>query len=123
MTSHDPEFERRLRRALQRVDPPSGFAERVLAAIARGEAPRDVTAPSRPRRFALPRPPLRRRAWMPAAAAAALVVLAGAHWAWHRHTEIVRAREAREQVVEALRISSETLNAALAAAVERARAG
>jgi hypothetical protein len=76
------ELENQLRRALERVDPPAGFAER---AIARTRA-KDTT----------PR-------WL--AAAAALLVLTGAGYAYRWH----EGQTAKREVLLALRITSAKL--------------
>jgi hypothetical protein len=123
MTSHDSDFERQLRRALRPADPPDGFADRVMAAIRHRDSPRsaDTLAPSSD---ASPRHARRwQAAWLPTAASVALVVAAGAGWSWHRQLQVHRAQAAREQVYRALRISSETLNAALAVAIDPTQPG
>ncbi len=73
-------LEDELRRALAREDPPDGFAERVMARSARG--------PSGARR------------WL--AAAAMVVVAAGAAGAWRQH----QGYEAKQEVMLALRLAS-----------------
>jgi hypothetical protein len=115
------ELEQRLREALRPVEPPAGFAAHVMAALARARLQR-LTAPARLRSGAAW--PRKRRAWLSAAAAFALaVVLVGTGlWGSHRAQEL-RAREARAQALEALRISSETLNSALHVTVDPSRSG
>jgi len=73
-------LEDELRRALSRQDPPDGFAERVLAR-------------SRPVAF-----PARR--WV--AAAAMVVVAAGAAGAWREH----RGNQAKQELLLAVRLAS-----------------
>jgi len=73
-------LEDELRRALAREDPPDGFAERVLA--------RSRRAPSSPRR------------WL--AAAAMVVVAAGAAGAWREH----RGNQAKQELLLAVRLAS-----------------
>lgn len=82
-------LEQELKQALERKDPPPGFAARVAAATA---------AQSKPR--AVPR-------WLPAAAAILLVAGGGAGGAAYRHYQGVAAKE---QVMEAMRITAEKLN-------------
>jgi len=123
MTLRDPEFERQLRRALRPVDPPQGFADRVMAAIARGASARSTDAPARPSDAAIRHAWRWRAAWLPTAASVVLAVSAAAGWAWHRQMQVHQAQTAREQVYRALRISSETLNAALAVAVDPTQPG
>lgn len=73
-------LEDELRRALARQEPPEGFAERVLARRARGASGA--------------------RRWL--AAAAMVVVAAGAAGAWRQH----RGNEAKQEVMLALRLAS-----------------
>jgi hypothetical protein len=73
-------LEDELRRALAREDPPDGFAERAMVRSARG--------PSGARR------------WL--AAAAMVVVAAGAAGAWRQH----QGYEAKQEVMLALRLAS-----------------
>ncbi len=79
-------LEEELKSALSRKEPAGGFDERVLAAARR---PKTVMLPRR---------------WM--AAAAALVVLAGAGQAYRWH----RGQEARDQVMLAMRITGKKLS-------------
>ncbi len=92
-----------LRDALRREEPPAGFAERVLAAA--GERPR--TAMSEP-------PPLAERwrigGWMAAAAVIALVAGGIQYQAVEKaREERARGEAAKEQVIEALRITGHKL--------------
>ncbi len=90
-------LEEQLRRALQRVDPPPGFAERVLE-----RASSQAEAPGWWRRFTEVFLAPRRR-WA-AAAVAGLVILAGIGY----ERQMRRQGElAREQVLEALEITAE----------------
>lgn len=121
----ESDLERRLRQALWPTDPPPGFAERVMAAAEKMYAPSGNKAPTpfrdrsgdRSGRRSVRRRWTTQGPWLAAAATVVLAVAAGAGWTWHQHSEALRARAAHEQVVRALRISSEALNAALAAAV------
>lgn len=76
------ELEDQLRRAFQRIDPPAGFAERAIARARRKGVP--------------PR-------WL--AAAAAVLVLAGAGYAYRWH----EGQTAKREVLLALRITSAKL--------------
>ena len=87
------DFESRLRGALERREPPAGFAERVLARAA-----------ARPTNMEKPRR-LWRPVWAAAAVAAMLVAAVG-----YREVQARRAEEAREQALTALRITAEKLN-------------
>jgi len=93
-------FDDELRGALRRVEPPPGFAERVLARVAAERARpgwrahlRRVFGPA----------PLR----LAAVAALALVIVAGV--GYERHA---RGEEAKRQVLLALRITARQLQAA-----------
>lgn len=98
------DLENRLRAALRPVEPGAGFAERVLARVARGDARRGEAHPGE-----TPRRPRRR---LPGALAASLVaLLIGGHF-WQQHRERVAGLEARQQLLEALRVTSEKLDIA-----------
>jgi hypothetical protein len=92
----EPAVENALRQALRPVDPPEGFADRVLQRAARGTARRNFGGG-----------PLLR--W---ATAAALVIGVSAGL-WHRAEEHRRAEgeEARRQVLLSLRITGSKLRA------------
>jgi hypothetical protein len=141
MNDRNPsDLEQRLRRAMQPVDPPGGFSERLMARLARApERSRasPLTASNRgasnggASSRAAPnsvgsRPPwrYRRRVWLPDAAVAAFaaVLIGTGLWSQQRTLEL-RAREARTEVFQALRISSQALNAALHVTVEPGRSG
>ncbi|HTX23472.1 MAG TPA: hypothetical protein VMD03_02345 [Steroidobacteraceae bacterium] len=131
----DSKLERQLRQTLRAVDPPVGFAERAMAALARARERPDASATAPSNRAAqhsaaprerLGREPwlLGRRLWIADAATAALaaIVISAGIWNQH-HAQELRAREARDQVVEALRISSHALNTALHATVDPGQSG
>jgi hypothetical protein len=91
-----------LRRALRRVEPPAGFAERVLERAASGKAPaaaRQATA------RVLLRGPLVRWA---TAAALAIAVTTGGMW-YRAEQRQAQGEEARRQVLLGLRIASDKL--------------
>ncbi|MBX5494206.1 MAG: hypothetical protein IRZ15_02630 [Bryobacteraceae bacterium] len=81
-------FENELRLALQRHEPPEGFAERVLDRISRPKRA-SHTFPGR---------------WMVAAVAAALCILIAAG-AYKAHRERVRGEAARDQLMLAMQIT------------------
>ena len=100
---HDPEsndFERRLRAALRPVNPGEGFAAAVLARIA--------AEPARPARR--PRSPAV-VSWLAfgLAVSVVLAVLLAHEWQVRR---LEQGREARRQLIEALRVTDEKLNLA-----------
>lgn len=97
-----------LRNALRPVDPGADFTQRVLERVA--NAPRDATDPPEPP-VAMPRGG-RAPAWLPMALAASLVFAAvGAHY-WQQQAERAAGLEAREQLLEALRVTSDKLDLA-----------
>jgi len=98
------EMDEQLKRALQRCEPPDGFAERVLARVGREPSP---TA----KHLAWTlwhRPALR---W---ATAAALVAVAATGIGYHIHQrkEEAEAKTAKQQVMLALRITGSKLRVA-----------
>jgi hypothetical protein len=94
-----------LRIALRRVEPPAGFAERVLRRAADREAP--PFAPRRgPMRRVLGGPMVR---W--ATAAALAVAVTGAVWYRAEQRREAHGEDARRQVLVGLRIASRTLQA------------
>lgn len=107
-------LEQELRRALKRTDPPSGFDDRVLARIARGDAAR-VPAPT--------------RGWTRAAlpiAASLMLALGAAYYVQHQQLRQARAAQAATEqtvsdVVLALQVASETVAAAQAKVEEMTR--
>ena len=109
-------LEDELYRALRRIDPPPGFASRVIARA-------EQQAAVRPKNARLPSLWTRFRAWagacsargtvMGLAATAAVLVLAVSVATWRRHRireEQRRGQIARAQVMEALRITSVKLH-------------
>lgn len=99
------EFESQMRAALRAVAPSEEFSQKLLANLASQPA-----VPGKPRHVAVRRHPL---AWWFSAALAASVVLAVGV---HQHVQQQRLQqsglEARREVVEALRVTSQKLNLA-----------
>ena len=97
------EIERALERALEAEDPGPAFAGPVVAAINAGSAPAGG-APLAPRRAS-------RVVWRAMLPLAATVALSAAGLQWQaRLAEEARARAAHDQLVQALRLTGETLN-------------
>ncbi len=103
----DDLLEKQLKRALEREEPPAGFAERTLARI--------LAAPQRTERvwwqqswaflFA------GRPAWRVALAGGlAAMMLLGAGFVYRQRQERQRAEEARSELLTALQIASSELN-------------
>jgi hypothetical protein len=92
-----------LRRTLRRVEPPAGFAERVLERAAGGDAP--ATAARHERSRVLLRDPMVRWA---TAAALAIAVTSGGVW-YRAEQRQAQGEEARRQVLIGLRIASDKL--------------
>jgi len=84
------DFENELRRALRRQQPPSGFADRVMARIPN----------HRPR-------PIWHRQWLAAAAAACIAVIGSG--AWEQHRRQVEGERAKQELIYALTVASESL--------------
>ncbi|MCC6540203.1 MAG: hypothetical protein IT162_21825 [Bryobacterales bacterium] len=85
------QFELQLRRAMQRTEPPPGFADKVIA---------HTRAHERRRPRAMP--------WMAAALAATMLMTFGAAWV-KRAEDIRRGEEAKRQLFLALEITGEKL--------------
>jgi hypothetical protein len=92
-------FEEELTQAMRAVDPPEGFAERVLARVDASEAPRARVLTM----------PVRVRLWASGAAAAAM--LAGAYLGEQAHLRHQReqAALAQQQFETAMRITDQAL--------------
>jgi hypothetical protein len=95
-------FEKGLREALNRKDPEPDFSRRVMERIARDSTGRLARFPGR-------------RGWVAAGIAAALLLSAAGVEIRH----IQRGREAKAQVMVALRIASLKLNLAQRKVIER----
>jgi hypothetical protein len=92
-----------LRRALRRVEPPAGFAERVLHRASEGGV--SILAPRRgPMRSVLSGPMVR---W--ATAAALAIAVTGGMWYRAEQRRQAQGEEARRQVLIGLRITSSKL--------------
>lgn len=96
-------LEQELKQALERKDPPPGFAERVTAAAGRGIAPVPRPVANAPKRPAVPKRLLMPR-WLPVAAA--VLLIAGGSAAYREH----QGRVAKERVMLAMRITAGKLN-------------
>lgn len=97
-------LEHELRNALRPVDPPAGFADRV---IARAHAEARVE-PRRASIFAFPG--LRSRVWIPGAVAAMLLVGVAGEQAHQRMEQRRKAEEAQKQFETALQVTDHALD-------------
>jgi negative regulator of sigma E activity len=103
------DVEDKLRRALRPIEPPAGFAERVMRALPERKAPAPVIVLAAAR-------PAKRSAWQrftaPAALAASLIVavLAGQHIAVENERRAGLA--ASRELMQALRVTSQKLDVA-----------
>lgn len=103
MTDDFAALEHELRNALRPVDPPAGFADRVIAR-ARAEAPAQP-----PRARILTFPSIGRRVWVPSAVAAMLLVGVAGEQAHQRLEQRRKAEEAQKQFETALRVTDHAL--------------
>jgi len=99
------DLDNTLRKALRRVDPGEDFTARVLARVAaeaRSESSGDMRSANRS---------VSRLVWLPVALAASLVLAVVVTYEWQARRERA-GLEARDQVIEALRVTSEKLDLA-----------
>ena len=101
----DDDLEKRLRSALRPVEPPPGFANRVMARLGEGEAP--ASRGWRQGRWF--RPGVQPARWLPLALAASMVI---AVVLVHEHHKREEGLQARQQLIEALRVTGEKLDLA-----------
>lgn len=101
--SHD--LEKELREALRPVDPGEDFTARVLARVSAEPA----TAAARDSLAARLAPG--RQLWIPLALAASLAAVLVLGVQWHQRREL-RGLEARRELIEALRVTSQKLDLA-----------
>jgi hypothetical protein len=101
-------FEAELRRRLRPVDAPSGFTEKLMAALPPEKAPTVVAFTPRAARPSL------RQFGMPAALAASLLVavFAGVQVANDRALEQEKGMAASRELMQALRVTSQKLDLA-----------
>jgi len=89
--SHQPDdFETNLQEALRRIEPPSGFTDRVMARI----------PDSRPA-------PRWRRQWLAVAAATCIAVVGAGEWKQHQRQ--LDGERAKQDLIYALTVASESL--------------
>jgi hypothetical protein len=98
----NPDLEEQLRQALRPVEPPADFSARVLARVA------EETVPAAPH---LPWRRQRRRLWVPVALAASLAAALTLRIEWQQRREL-QGLQARQQLIEALRVTSQKLDLA-----------
>ncbi len=94
------DLDKQLRNALRPLKSADDLAGRVLARIDADK-----------RRAIKPRFPQQRFAWIPASLAASLVVAIVGHHQWQQHRE-QEALKAKQQLIEALRVTSAKLDLA-----------
>ena len=97
------ELERELRQALRPVNPPAGFADRVIARSLQETA----AQPKRARILLFPK--LRSRVWIPSAVAAMLLVGVAGEQAREKIDEHRKAAEAQKQFETALQVTDRAL--------------
>jgi hypothetical protein len=109
------EFENELRRLMRPVEAPEGLTERIMAAL----PPRATAATVTPIESARVTPRSPRNFWMPGALAASLVgaVLLGTFAAKENDQQLAKREEAagleaRRELMEALRVTSQKLDLA-----------
>jgi len=102
-------FESELRHALRPVEPSADFTERVLARLPHNASSNVTELRSR---ASCERSRERVWRWLPIAAAAAIVAAVLVRHELQLHDEIERGRLAREQLIEALRVTSAKLDVA-----------
>ncbi len=101
-------LEDELRKALRRVEPPAGFAERVRTRLERDTARKNVWRSILAHLFQRPR--LR---WALAGALAGILVVGGTH-EYRRHERLrIEGETAKAQLKKAMEIASARLNSAL----------
>jgi type VI protein secretion system component VasF len=93
-------FEQELTQAMRGVDPPEGFADRVLARAEASEAPPARVLPM----------PRRRPLWTSGAVAAALLVGVFVGDQIHLRHQRERVEQAQQQFEAGMRITNETLD-------------
>ena len=96
-------LEHELRNALRPVDPPLGFADRILART-RAEAP---AQPQRARILMFPS--ISRRMWIPSAIAAMLLIGVAGQQAHEKMEQRRKAEEAQKQFETALQVTDRAL--------------
>jgi len=104
------EFDKQLQGVLRPVEPDAGFADRVLARLDRDGATKVHAL--QPRKAAGRERLHTRVPWIPAAMAATLIAgVVGTHL-WQERVERTEGLAARQQLMEALRVTSEKLDLA-----------
>jgi hypothetical protein len=106
----DDRLDEELRDALRPVDPGDDFTRAVMARVA-SHTVTELRRPSAPRRFftrALPRT----LSWTPAALAASLLIAIFVTHEGHRQHDMSEGLRARQELLEALRVTSEKLDIA-----------
>ena len=97
------DLERELRQVLRPVDPPAGFADRIIA-----RAHTDAAQPRRARILMFPT--MRSRVWIGSAVAAMLLVGVAGEQAHQRLEQRRKAEEAQKQFETALQVTDRALD-------------
>ena len=95
------DFERQLKQAFERREPPPGFADRVLARIPQ----QSLSSARLPERK--PRPSVWRREWMAIAAAGCMAVVGGS--VYHQHKQQLEGEKAKRELIYALTVATQSL--------------
>src|SRR6266851_5886153 len=100
------DLESRLRAALRPVTPSDEFTQNLIARVTADQGPQSNARGTRRRR------PRASAWWLSASMAASLLIAAGIQHHLQERRETERGLEARRQVIEALRMTSQKLNLA-----------
>lgn len=111
-----------LRASLQRVDPPDGFADRLIARLP--DSSKAGQLPVRGSRWLSTWLTLPRLAWSPAMAAVLAAFVGAGTWEYQQWRDRrIQAERAREELVQALEITSEKVQNAKARLFRPGRGG
>lgn len=103
------EFDKTLRRALRPMSPGEGFADRVSSRLQSAD-PATGAASGPADRGGAPRHRVLHSRWLPAALAACILAGIGLVHLREQAVDAARARQAREQLLQALSIARDNIN-------------